>query len=338
MRRSHAAFAWHLPLGITAGAIGLWLAGAACGRAVAEQPTQLKRTFTYKSVGDVQIEADVYCVADDVRRPVLVWIHGGALIFGGRGEVPARFIEAALGEGYVLVSIDYRLAPEVKLPEVANDVFDALQWVRDRGPELFAADPSRLVVAGESAGGYLTLLCGAAASPKPTALLAYYGYGTIDGPWYMKPSEFYRTKLPLVDPQEAQATVGRQVVTSAGIRDGRGKYYLYLRQNGLWPGAVTGFKLDQPRLFDPYCPARNVWADYPPTLLIHGTEDTDVPYAESASMAVALKQAGVRHELITLPGAGHGLAGGDATQVAYAHAAALAFIRRHMVAAPAPGG
>ena len=59
--------------------------------------------------------------------------------------------------------------------------------------------------------------------------------------------------------------------------------------------------------FDPFCPIRNVTGAYPPTLLIHGDRDTDVPYAQSVMMAETLARANVPHELITVPGGGHGL-------------------------------
>ena len=75
---------------------------------------------------------------------------------------------------------------------------------------------------------------------------------------------------------------------------------------------------------------RNVSPEYPPTLLVHGTEDTDVPYQSSADMAKALARSQVRHELVTVVGAGHGLAGGDKQLVADTHAKALAFIRTRM--------
>jgi dipeptidyl aminopeptidase/acylaminoacyl peptidase len=77
---------------------------------------------------------------------------------------------------------------------------------------------------------------------------------------------------------------------------------------------------------------RNISADYPPTMLVHGTEDTDVPYQLSADMAKELARHKVPHELITVTGAGHGLVGGDKKLVADAHAKALAFIRTQMQA------
>jgi glycerophosphoryl diester phosphodiesterase len=81
---------------------------------------------------------------------------------------------------------------------------------------------------------------------------------------------------------------------------------------------------------------RNVTADYPPTLLVHGTEDTDVPYEQSAAMAKELARHKVPHELVTVPGAGHGLAGGDGKQVGQARRKALAFLRAHLRADTRP--
>ena len=50
-------------------------------------------------------------------------------------------LQALLDAGYVVVSIDYRLAPQVKLPAILEDVRDACDWVRERGPELFRIEP-----------------------------------------------------------------------------------------------------------------------------------------------------------------------------------------------------
>ena len=64
--------------------------------------------------------------------------------------------------------------------------------------------------------------------------------------------------------------------------------------------------------------------------MVHGTEDTDVPYDLSAAMAKELARHKVEHELITVHGAGHGLAGGDKKRVAEAHQRALTFIQDHL--------
>jgi dipeptidyl aminopeptidase/acylaminoacyl peptidase len=81
--------------------------------------------------------------------------------------------------------------------------------------------------------------------------------------------------------------------------------------------------------FYPYMPVRNVTAQYPPTLLIHGTKDTDVPYEQSVMMAEQLNKHGVEHELITIPGGEHGLGGGDRKRIDAAYKSALEFVKRH---------
>ena len=302
-------------------------------QATADEPAFTKFTYTYKTVGDVKIGADVYLAPDTKIRPVVVYIHGGALITGSKNFVPQQLLNLCRKEGYVLVSLDYRLAPEVKLPAIIEDIQDAFRWLNEQGPKLLHIDPARIVVTGGSAGGYLTLMTGICVKPKPLALIAYWGYGDVDGDWYTKPSEFYRRSRPLVDKDEAYKQVGDKVLTSPDGKKNRGQFYLYLRQNGLWTREVTGFDPETERKkIDPYCPVRNVTADYPPTMLIHGTEDTDVPYSLSADMAKEFVRNKVVHELVTVRGAGHGLAGGDKKLVDEANEKAAAFIRERLKA------
>jgi acetyl esterase/lipase len=305
------------------------------GNASGEEPASLKKTaYTYKTVGELPIRLDVHRPSDESVRPVVVWIHGGALIMGNRDSVPSRILDLARREGYAVVSIDYRLAPEVKLPDIAADLDDAFAWIRGEGAKTCHLDPERVVVTGGSAGGYLTLLAGVRLKLKPRALVAYWGYGDVDGDWYTKPSEHYRKSVPLIAKAEAESSVGKRVFTGgeAGY-DGkpRSHYYLYLRQNGLWTKEVTGFDPATERTkLDPYCPVRNVTKDYPPTMLVHGTEDTDVPYELSVALAKEFEKHKVPHELVTVRGAGHGLSGGDPKLVEEASAKALAFIREHL--------
>jgi acetyl esterase/lipase len=297
-----------------------------------------RETFTYKTVGNLEIKADVFHPRDDrdpskSLRPVLLWIHGGALIMGDRGGVDRRTKQAFLKNGYIIVSIDYRLAPETKLPAIIEDLRDAYTWLYEKGPQLFGADTQKIAVAGASAGGYLTLMTGFCVKPRPAALVSLYGYGDIAGDWYIKPSEFYR-KQPLVTKAEAWRGVSGPPVTDRKPRDRTaGQFYLYCRQQGLWTTNVSGI---DPKTEDaaltPYCPARNVTKDYPPTVLIHGTRDTDVPYEQSVEMDKELTRAGVEHRLILVPNAGHGLPGGDPKDVAAAYQTALDFVKRHVPA------
>src|SRR3954451_6902068 len=117
-------------------------------------------THDYKVVVGCRIKLDVHGAPRDGARPVVVWIHGGALIMGRRGGIDRALLGALIKAGYVVVSIDYRLAPETKLPAIVEDVQDACRWIREQGPKLFRSAPKRLAVMGGSAGGYLTLMTG----------------------------------------------------------------------------------------------------------------------------------------------------------------------------------
>jgi acetyl esterase/lipase len=288
-----------------------------------------RETFTYKVVDGCEIKADVFQAEPGARKPAVMWIHGGALIMGTRKSPEPRFQAELLKRGFIIVSIDYRLAPETKLPEIVADVQDAWQWMRGEGSQRFGIDPDRIAIAGGSAGGYLTLMSGFCQKPRPRALVSYYGYGDITGPWYTQPDEFYR-RQPLVSKEESYQSVGSRALSELPISNQRRRFYLYCRQNGIWPNEVSGHDPHgEPQWFAPYCPIRNVTADYPPTFLIHGTDDTDVPYAESKNMAAKLAESNVKHEFITVAGAGHGLSGAKSDEVAEFARRAADFVAAH---------
>jgi acetyl esterase/lipase len=274
-------------------------------------------TYTFKTVGTNELKADVHRPAGDAVRPVIVFIHGGALMMGSRAITPrpGSLLEAMLNAGYVVVSIDYRLAPQVKLPAIIEDVMDACTWVRREGPKRFGMKPDELFVMGESAGGYLTLMSGWRVQPRPRALVSFWGYGDIAGSWYSKPDAFYRQK---------------QLVTKEETEKSAALLYLYCRQHGLWPKVLTDHDPEtEPRAFDPFCPVRNVTPEYPPTMLIHGTKDTDVPYEQSMQMDKELAARGVAHEFLTIPEGGHGFDRRQPEIAARAYQQVVEFLKKH---------
>jgi acetyl esterase/lipase len=306
-----------------------FLGSLAGGAILAAQTSASPRTEVYKTVDGLDIKADIFG-AGSGKRPAVVWVHGGALIMGSRTGVPRQLRDRLLEYGFAIVSIDYRLAPETKLPAIIDDLRDAFRWVGEQGPRRFGIDPERIGTAGGSAGGYLTLMSGFAVTPRPRALASFWGYGDLTTSWYAEPDDFYR-KQPLVPKEEAEAAVGSTPIAEPQPKNQRGKFYLYCRQQGLWPNRVAGHDAKKERKwFDPYCPIRNVTAQYPPSILIHGTADTDVPYDESRNMAAKLKQAGIPHEFLTVQGAGHGLAGASPQEVESAYARAAEFLKAHL--------
>jgi acetyl esterase/lipase len=303
--------------------------------AVAELVTT---TYCYKQVGALSIQADVHRLpTTPSASAALVYIHGGALIYGSRKGIRPWQLACYLAAGYTVIAIDYRLAPESKLPAIIEDLQDALHWVRDQGPALFGIDPARLAIVGHSAGGYLTLMAGCCLKPRPQALVAFYGYGDIVGAWYSRPDPFY-CQLPRVT--EAESGRHRQGPELAEPYPGRGKdkFYLYCRQNGLWPQEVGGRDpTSDPAFFVPYSPVEQVTADYPPTLLLHGDRDTDVPYAQSVLMADILAHQGVDHALITIPEGEHGFdRDQDSKLVQDAFTQVLEFLAAHCPAVLSP--
>ncbi len=158
--------------------------------------------------------------------------------------------------------------------------------------------------------------------------MALYGYGQLNAAWYAEPSLHPRHNPRPVSRAEAERQTDGTIISDTRDRRGDGGLiYLYYRQHGLWPREVSGF--DPTTLaaeIAPFEPARNVTADYPPTLLIHGTRDTDVPYAESELMALRLREKGVAVTLLPIDDAEHGFAGGDPQQVAAAYQKMRAFI------------
>jgi len=290
------------------------------------------QTYTYKQVGDLEIKANVYRADDEKIRPVIVWIHGGALIMGGRDGVNGRVKKMFLDAGYAIVSIDYRLAPETKLAAIIEDVEDAFKWIRAKGPELFKIDAGKIAVLGGSAGGYLTLATGHRVKPRPDVLVAFYGYGDLVGDWYSKPSphrRHQRSKMP--EEQVREQVSGPAIANSRDRKGDGGAFYQFCRQRGLWPAEISGWDPHkQSKKFDPYMPVKNVTGQYPPTLLIHGTEDTDVPFEQSAMMADQFKKFGVDHELIAIAGGEHGFGGGDPERIEQAYQKAFQFVHRRM--------
>jgi acetyl esterase/lipase len=303
----------------------------------------------YKKAGDLTLDADVYGAdeaAPGEARPALLWIHGGALIFGHRIELADadEQLDLYLDRGYVVVSIDYRLAPATRLDQIQADVSDAYDWLRREGPSALGIDPDRIGVVGHSAGAYLALSLGFRADPRPRALVSFYGYGTLG--WYTQPSPVYLEDGAIDDddPDVEAVRSGPPIANSSlDELDQRITFYVYCRQTGRWPIEVAGHDpAREASFFADHEPLRHVDADYPPTMLLHGQEDEDVPFGEAQAMFDALEASGVDaafvHDgLARYEGAafGHGFDEDmDAPGVRMAFGEALDFLDRNVQDSP----
>ncbi|ORW48096.1 lipase [Mycobacterium paraense] len=86
------------------------------------------------------------------NTPVVLFFHGGGFVVGDLDTHDGTAREHAVGADTIVVSVDYRLAPEHPYPAAVEDAWAATLWVAEHGPEL-GADTARMAVAGDSAGG-----------------------------------------------------------------------------------------------------------------------------------------------------------------------------------------
>ena len=97
---------------------------------------------------------DVYAPAFAKDAPVVVWFHGGGLT-EGRRDIPEPLVKA----GFVVVTVDYRLSPKVKVVDCIDDAAASVAWV-EKNIAKYGGDPSKIYLAGHSAGAYLILMIG----------------------------------------------------------------------------------------------------------------------------------------------------------------------------------
>jgi arylformamidase len=122
---------------------------------LAEEP-KVHRGLTYAEPKKERQTLDVYAPIEGKNRAVVVWIHGGGWQAGDKKEVSKK-PQAFVDQGFVFVSINYRLLPDVTIKEMAGDVAKAIRWVHDHAKD-YGGDPDTILVMGHSAGAQLAAL------------------------------------------------------------------------------------------------------------------------------------------------------------------------------------
>jgi acetyl esterase/lipase len=242
------------------------------------------------------LQLDLWVPESSTPPALVVWIHGGGWMIGDRRYLPEtlrpnQLFDALLDAGLAVATIDYRLALEAPFPAQLHDAKAAVRYLRAHADEL-GIDTGRIGVWGESAGGHLAALVGLTGHRADLE----GGIGVV-GPssavdvvvdWY-GPADF--TTMPrMAPPPHIAAKLEAAMHTPP--------------EDTLVAGLDDEARADA-------SPITHVTSDAPPFLLVHGTTDWLVPYAQSEQLAAALTAAGVDVRLVPVEGAEHIFTGCD---------------------------
>jgi acetyl esterase/lipase len=240
----------------------------------------------------------------DGLAPAVVCIHGGGWTGGSRDGWEGVCKQLA-ERGFVAVTVQYRFAPAFPFPAAIEDVQAAVRWVRANADRL-KVDPDRIGTLGDSAGGHLAQCLGVGADADRLApdVAGQHGSGTAGQ------SCRVQCVVNIYGPND----LTRHYRTNPGV-DNLLKNFL----GGDVEHARHNFILASPFYW--------VTPDAAPTLIIHGTKDDIVPFAQGEMMRDRLAAAGVEVELLPIEGAGHGFGGADREK---AHAAMFDWLEKHL--------
>lgn len=266
------------------------------------------------------LHMDVYVPLErSAAAPCVVWIHGGAWLFGSRQTPPEDWPEGvlfqtAIDAGLAVASIDYRHSREVSFPAQLHDAKAAVRYLRHFADEL-GIDADRIGAWGESAGGHLAALLGLVDDPAlegtegvvgrssaVSAVVDFYGVADVD------------TLPSFLDSMPAEWVAELRANGTAEAADPTS---VILAQSPL-PAE------DARRLLSPVHHAR---ADAPPFLLVHGGDDGLVPLSQSEELQDALHTVGAHAELVAVAGADHVFLGADPLPPIHR---AVEFLRAHL--------
>lgn len=248
-----------------------------------------ERDVSYIPNGDNAQRLDLYLPETPAERPLplIVHIHGGGWMGGNKYPCP---VVDMVNRGYAVASVEYRFSQKAVFPAQIQDCQAAIRWLRANSQK-YNIDPDHIGVVGGSAGGHLSALVGTAGGQKAFPLIG----GNEDQ------SDRVQCVCDIFGPTNF-ATVIQQAEEDKNVRN-----VFKFNTPGDPYSSLIGKSLDADnQLTDSVSPIHFVSKTTPPMLILHGTHDALVPYAQSQELVAALKNQGVEVWLQTLPGAGHG--------------------------------
>jgi acetyl esterase/lipase len=224
------------------------------------------RDVVYVDDGDPAHRLDVYAPKGGTAgAPVLVFVHGGAWVFGSKRSQGLPMLHELAARGWVCITCDYRLSPKATWPDHVIDVKRALAWTRDHAHS-FGGDPARfLAIAGSSAGGHL------AALSALTGNEAAWQPGFEDADTRVDACISLYGVLDMTGDPDLSGRLGRATVV-------------------LLERAVMKSSLESARaVYEAASPLHRLRKDPPPFLVVHGTKDTLVPVAVPRAFVAAFR-------------------------------------------------
>jgi alpha-L-fucosidase 2 len=236
--------------------------------------------------------------------PAAILVHGGGFDAGSRATNVRPLFEPLANAGFAWFSIDYRLAPEAHYQEAVADVNSAIRWVKAHAKE-YRVDAGRIVVIGESAGGFLVNYVGTHQTPETRvqAVVDFYG-----------PTDYGKLAL------ERKANPERFNMKSIDGHAAHGGGIHYFGVDALDEAGLAKLRSVAPL----FAVSKNM----PPFLIIHGTKDDQVSFEQSTTFREAMQKIGVPCELITVESGGHGMGGWRAEEMQHWKGEMVAWLRK----------
>jgi alpha-L-fucosidase 2 len=266
-------------------AIVLLAVSAGCVLAAQGDPPLDQKDVEYGRPGGHPLLLDLHVPEGPGPFPAAILVHGGGFDSGSRAKNMAPTFQPLADAGFAWFSIDYRMAPEFRYQQATEDIDTAIQWVKAHA-KTYRVDASRIVLSGESAGGYLVDYAAAheTAATKVAAVVDFYG-----------PADYAKIA------QQRRDYPQRFNMTSINAHKAKG--------GGIWFFGVSGYDEASMAKLQEISPVAAVHRGMPPFLEIHGTRDDQVPYEQSTIMCDALHGVGGVCDIITIEGGGHGMSG-----------------------------
>lgn len=231
---------------------------------------QMRTDVEYAKKGEVSLTLDASIPDGGGPYPAVIVVHGGGFTKGDKQTYVKPLFKPLTDANFAWFTINYRLAPQYKMPAPAEDVISAIEFVKAHAAE-FKVDPKRIALVGESAGAYLVdyVAVTAPKGARVNAVVSFYGPADL---------------VLQVNEKGQKISEGLQGLTG-----------------------VTEWNAEGQKKFHDLSPSFLVQKNPPPFLLIHGTEDEQVPYQQSVRFRRVLMEKGGKVELFTVDGAKHGV-------------------------------